>query len=87
MLERIVFKYISLCHGYEPLLDDIVEDLHHGNGLLIRKALILQPLDKLERIKVMLAVLPRSRMESSSQGWRLATIAPPRQEACVESRH
>lgn len=55
----------SICNKYEPLLDDIVENLHHRNGLLVRKALILQPLNKLERIKVMLAALPRSRMESS----------------------
>lgn len=55
----------SPCHVYEPLLDDIVENLHHGDGLLVRKALILQPLDKLECIKVMFAALPRSRMESS----------------------
>lgn len=76
-----------LCHKYEPLLDDIVENLHHRNRLLVRKALILQPLDKLERIEVMLAALPRSRMESPPQGWRLIVIASSRREACVECRH
>ena len=50
-----------------PFLNYIVENLHHGSRLLLRKAIFLQPVDELERIKVMVSLVPGRSMEGSSE--------------------
>lgn len=50
-----------------PLFNHIVEHLHHGHRLLLRKALPLEPLDKLERVKVVVALSACRRVQRPRQ--------------------
>ena len=74
-LWSIVLYAVAL---YSPFLNHIRQYLHHGNRLLLRKPLLLQPLHKLERIEVMIAPSTRGLGECSASHTPLPTPTRPR---------
>lgn len=58
-------SYLSryVCFGALPLLDHISQHFHHGNGLILCKALVFEPLDKLQCIEMVVAPLSRRGCE------------------------
>lgn len=42
--------------GLLPLFNNVIEHLHHGCSLLLGETFALEALDKLERVKVMIAL-------------------------------
>lgn len=49
--------------GKVPLLNNVVENLHHGRRLILGETFLLKALDELESIEVMVALAPRRRVE------------------------
>lgn len=49
--------------GKVPLLNDIIENLHHGHRLLLGKALCFKALDKLECVEMMVALTLNRRVK------------------------
>jgi hypothetical protein len=55
--------------GDAPFFDDVVEDFHHGHGLLFGEAFFLEALHKAERVEVVIAFAGRGGVEGAAEDW------------------